>query len=152
MRATKSFIINCLRKAGEEAIEFPKFMSTWDGVTRDPEYIASKNHKQAPSASLEDHLKIKQVSVHDKDGMYDRFVVQERDGYGCGYGTMLRGDNLHKLIEENVSVQEPPQIHRPYVVLKTDQTKTCKKRQEWIIHVNVQQIKNMINSTWNVQF
>ena len=133
LRATKSYIITSLLKAGMEPVKFPKFMSTWDGIKRDSKYIESKNHKQAPSASLQQHIKIKQVSVYDKNNMYDRFVIQERDAYGCGYGTMLRGDNLHKVIEEQVSVQDISNINRPYIVIKTNATKTCKKRQEWTI-------------------
>ena len=65
--------------------------------------------------------------------MFDKNIVSNRDGYGISYGTGLRGDNMHKLKEKDVTMETEPTSDRPYLLINTDQTKTCKKRQQWIV-------------------
>ena len=133
LRATKSWVVTSLRRAGKTQVSYPEFVSCWDGIKRHPDYIKSKNHERAPSATLQDHIRIKQVSVFDKNNMYDKDIVANRDGYGISYGTGLRGDNMHKLKEKDVTVEREPTSQRPYLLIKTASTKTCKKREEWIV-------------------
>ena len=135
LRPAKAYVVTSIKRHGRDIVKFPKLLSTWDGITRNDDYIKSKNHAQAPSATLAQHIKIKKATVYNAKGNYDHYVIMNRDGYGQMYGTMLRGNNIHKLDEENVSRQNPPAsvLYRPWITITTDKTKTCDKPEEWIV-------------------
>ena len=143
LRSTKGYIVRCMTWHGRKVDEFPEFRKCWDGMNLDEDFILSKNHEKAPSASLQQHIKIKQVNVHDENGMFDKETIQLRDAYGMDHGTILRRENVHKLKEKNVIKKQQSESNLPIDHLfspKQIKLKQIKQRKDDLFFVSVHQV------------
>ena len=132
IRPCHGWICYSMIKNGKSKISYPRLEGCWKGIQNRAEYINSKKGEKAPIFGLEGHVAFIQLSVYDKYGMYCRIRLRSKDCFFSNYKTLLRTENIYKLNEMHVSVDQEDS-GKPQVVIKTERQKTRKENQTHVI-------------------